>query len=277
LNGLAEGESTMRLNSVLAVACLALAGHATAQQKILNLAVEPTYNATQAAEVYKPFVDYLQKSTGFKINLVTTRNFPAYWSDMRAKRGWDLVLDESHFTSYRIKFFKFEPLVKAKENSSFSLVSSVEFGAGKTDALLGEYVETMPAPSLAYATLLDFYKNPMQQPELRTTAASWNDCMDSVFADEAQAAMVPSSVAATYPNVFEVVKTKEFPGIAVSAAPNLDAATKTKVRDALLKMHEDQDAYQALSELRISQFVSANAAEYANYDVVLKNFFGYGR
>jgi hypothetical protein len=253
------------------------AAAAPASVRTLNLAVEPSYSAAQATEVYKPFVEYLQRSTGYKINLVVARNFPTYWSEMRAKKGWDLMLDEAHFTSYRIKFFKFEPLVKAAENSSYSLLSAEEVVPGKTEEFLGDNVETLAAPSLAYAMLLEYFPNPMQQPEIRTTAASWNDAIDSVFADEARAAMVPTSVGGLYPNMFTVVKTRDFPGIAMSASPNLDAATKAKIKDALLKMHQDQNAFQALTELRISQFVPTTAAEYNNFDAILKGFFGYGR
>ena len=249
-----------------------------AQQRILKLAVEPDYSQEQAVEVYKPFVAYLEKTTKFKIELVTSRNYSSYWADMRSNKGWDLVFDEAHFTDYRNQFYKFEPLVKAAEPSSYSLVSAEDIGVGNTKALLAENILTMSAPSLGYAMLLQYFPNPMQQPDIRTTIASWNDAIDAIFADEGKAAMVPSSVAALFAsNTFEVLKSREFPGIAVSASPALDAATKAAVKQALLKMHEDQDAYQALSELRISQFVPATAAEYSGSAEILKSFYGYGQ
>jgi ABC-type phosphate/phosphonate transport system substrate-binding protein len=250
---------------------------AFAQTRTLQLAVEPDYSQEQAAEVYKPFVAYLEKATKFKIELVTSRNYSSYWTDMRSKKGWDLVFDEAHFTDYRDQFYKFEPLVRAAEPSSYSLLSAEDIGVGNTKTLLTENILTMAAPSLGYALLLQYFPNPMQQPEIRTTAASWGDAIQAVFDDEGKAAMVPSSMASMQSNMFEVIKSREFPGMAVSASQSLDTATKATIKAALLKMHEDQDAFQALTELRISQFVPATAGEYVGNADILKSFYGYGQ
>jgi ABC-type phosphate/phosphonate transport system substrate-binding protein len=250
---------------------------ALAQARTIKLAVAPDYSQEQAAEVYKPFVAYLKKATGYNIELVTARNYSIYWSDMRSKKGWDLVFDEAHFTDYRVQFYKFEPLVRSAESSSYSLLTQDDIGVGNTKALLAENILTLSAPSLGYALLLQYFPNPMQQPDIRTTVASWNDAVDAVFADEGRAAMVPSSMTALYANMFEVVKTREYPGAAISASPALDAATKAKIKEALLKMHENDDAFQALTELRISQFVPASAAEYKGSGDILKGFYGYGQ
>ena len=262
--------------AVFAVAVL-LSASGAAQQRTLKLAVAPDYSQEQAVEVYRPFVDYLQKEAGVKIELVTARNYASYWQDMRTLKGWDLVFDEAHFTDYRIKYYHFEPLVHSLESTSYSLLTQDDIGVGNTKVLLAENILTLSAPSLGYALLLNYFPNPMQQPDIRTTVASWNDAVDGVFADEARAAMVPSSMYALYPNMFEVAKTREFAGAAISASPNVDAATKDKIRSALLKMHENEDAFQALSELRISQFVAATPAEYEGNSDILKSFYGFGQ
>lgn len=249
----------------------------SAQERTLKLAVAPDYSQEQAVEVYRPFVDYLQKEAGVKIELVTSRNYASYWQDMRTLKGWDLVFDEAHFTDYRIKYYQFEPLVRSLESTSYSLLTQDDIGVGNTKVLLAENILTLSAPSLGYALLLNYFPNPMQQPDIRTTVASWNDAVDGVFADEARAAMVPSSLYALYPNMFEVAKTREFSGAAISASPKLDSAIKDKIRAALMKMHENQDGFQALTELRISQFVAATAAEYEGNSDILKSFYGYGQ
>ena len=46
----------------------------TAAAADLKLMVEPTYGPTQAAEVYKPLIAYLNTATGHKFTLVTPRN-----------------------------------------------------------------------------------------------------------------------------------------------------------------------------------------------------------
>ena len=161
--------------------------------------------------------------------------------------------------------------------SSYSLLATADIKPGNTDALLAENVNTLPAPSLAYALLLEYYPNPMQQPNVLTGVLTWQEALDGVFADEARAAMVPSSMQALYPQVVEVVRSREFPGMAVSASPRVDAGTREKIRQALLKMHTDESAFQALTELRISQFVPTTKTDYDGSDRILSNFYGYGK
>lgn len=262
---------------VLGFAVCATSSFALAQAPItLEFAIEPSYSPDQMKEVYRPFLSYLEKSTGYKFKLVTFRNYNAYWQEMREKRGWDLTFDEAHFTDYRIERMNFEPLVRTLESGTYVLASNSDVGAGNTNAMLAERITTMPAPSLGYALLLEYYPNPMQQPEIRTSSASWLDAVDAVFAEESRATMVPASVAGAYPNLFEIVRSREFAGPAVSASSKVTPEVKAKITEALLKMHEDQDAFAALNELRISQFVKATPLEYKGSGKVLKNFYGYG-
>ena len=265
------------MQSLLALTVFAASGAARAQAPLtLEFAIEPSYSQEQMQEVYRPFLSYLEKSTGYKFKLVTFRNYNSYWQEMREKQGWDLTFDEAHFTDYRIERMKFEPLVRTIEPGTYVLASGNEVGAGNTTALLAERITTMAAPSLGYALLLEYFPNPMQQPDIRTNAASWLDAVDAVFAEESRATMVPASVAAAYPNLYEVVRSREFAGPAISASSKVAPEVKAKITEALLKMHEDQDAFAALNELRISQFVKATALEYQGSGKVLKNFYGYG-
>ena len=240
-----------------------------------TFAVEPTYTAEKAAEVYKPLIDYLNRTTGEKFTLVASKNYHFYWSDLRANKKWSFVFDEAHFTDYRIKRFSYEPLVRTAENTSYVLLSQDEVPNNDPQGLVAKSITTMPAPSLAFSLLLEIFPNPMQQPDIRTNPTSWKDTVDIVFAGEADSAMVPNWLYMQYPNLIPVVTTREFPGAAISVAPDVPAEVKQKVKEALLKLHEDQDMYNVISELGISQFVEANAGEYAGSEKMLKNFFGY--
>jgi len=262
---------------LLALTMFAASSAVCAQAPLtLEFAIEPSYSPEQMQEVYRPFLSYLEKSTGYKFKLVTFRNYNSYWQEMREKRGWDLTFDEAHFTDYRIERMEFEPLVRTLEPGTYVLASGDDIGAGNTNELLAERITTMAAPSLGYALLLEYFPNPMQQPDIRTNSASWLDAVDAVFAEESRATMVPASVAAMYPNLYEVVRSREFAGPAISASSKVAPEVKAKITEALLKMHEDQDAFAALNELRISQFVKASASEYQGSGKVLKNFYGYG-
>ena len=276
LNQVSRFSSTLK-QSVFALTVFAATSASFAQAPLtLEFAIEPSYSQEQMQEVYRPFLSYLEKSTGYKFKLITFRNYNSYWQEMREKRGWDLTFDEAHFTDYRIERMEFEPLVRTLEPGTYVLASSNDLGAGNTTALLAERITTMAAPSLGYALLLEYFPNPMQQPDIRTNAASWLDAVDAVFAEESRATMVPANVAAAYPNLYEIVRSREFSGPAISASSKVAPEVKAKITEALLKMHEDQDAFSALNELRISQFVKATALEYQGSGKVLKNFYGYG-
>lgn len=262
--------------AVCALLCALGVNVAAAQQPApYTFAVEPSYTQEKALEVYQPLLNYLQRATGEKFTLVASRNYHTYWSEMRTQHNWSFVFDEAHFTDYRIQRFGYLPLAKTLENTSYALLSLEEMPGNNPQELVSRSITTMPAPSLAFALLLEIFPNPMQQPDIRTNPTSWKDATDIVFAGEADATMVPGWLYLQYPNLIPLATTREFPGTAVSAHPDVPAEVREKVREALLKLHEDQDLYNVISELGVSQFVSASASEYRGSEAMLKNFFGY--
>lgn len=242
-----------------------------------NFAVEPTYTPERAREVYEPLISYLNRETGETFKLVVARNYAFYWNDIRNRKDLHFVFDEAHFTDYRIQRFGYEPIAKSSIASSYSLLSQEDVGEGNVQAFVARSLVTMPAPNLGFALLLEYFPNPMQQPDLRSLATSWRDTVEIVFAGEADATMVPTWLRDQYPNLIPVVTTREFPGPCVSAAKDVPAELKAKVKAALLKLHEDQALYEVLNELGTPQFVEATAAEYQGSDSMLKNFYGYAK
>ncbi|MCQ4166227.1 phosphate/phosphite/phosphonate ABC transporter substrate-binding protein [Tahibacter harae] len=237
--------------------------------------VEPVYGPQKAAEVYKPLVDYIAKASGEKITLVTPKNYHFYWRDLRANEKFDFSLDEAHLADYRIARFQFVPLVRTAERQSYTLVTNVDLQDKGIEALVGRKIVCMGAPSLGYALLLGFYPNPIQQPDIESSAASWRDAVEAVFAGEAEAAMVPTWLKDQYPNLTPVKTSVEFAGAAILAAPTVPEAVRNKVAEALLKLDQDPAMSNLLLELGISKFVGASAADYKGAEVMLKDFYGY--
>ncbi|MBL8298979.1 MAG: PhnD/SsuA/transferrin family substrate-binding protein [Rhodanobacteraceae bacterium] len=240
-----------------------------------SFVVEPIYSPQKASEVYKPLIDYLSKATGEKFTLVAPRNYHFYWRDLRANEKYDFALDEAHLADYRKSRFQFVPLVRTAESQSYTLVTNVDLQGKNLDALIGRKIVCMGAPSLGYALLLGFYPNPIQQPNIESSAASWRDAVEAVFAGEAEAAMVPTWLKDQYPNLTPVKTSAEFAGAAVSAAPGVPEATRTKVAQALLKLDQDPALSNLLLELGISKFVAASPDDYKGAEAMLKGFYGY--
>lgn len=242
------------------------------------LAVEPFHTPERAPEVYAPLLDYLNKATGHTFKLVTSRNYHFYWSDLRSRGDIDIAFEEAHFVDYRASRFGYKPLAKSVENTSYSVLTldPPEEGEDALRSLVARRLVCMPAPNLGFALLLELYPNPMQQPDVRSSATSWRESTDIIFAGEADAAMVPTWLQNLYPNLYPVHQTREFPGAAFSASPRLDPAIAEQVRQALLQLHEDPELYEVLNELGVSQFIDTSAAEYAGSESMLKAFYGYG-
>ncbi len=240
-----------------------------------KLLVEPSYNVQRATEVYQPLADYLSKATGHKITLVTSRNYHFFWRDVRQNAPIDFMFSEAHFTDFRAKRFQFEPIARTVENTSYTLLGSDQLTNTTLNGLIGKGIVTMPSPSMGFAMLLQFFPDPVRQPNMMSTAQSWQDGVEIVFAGEADAAIVPTWLQSQYPNLIPIATSAEFPGAAVSAAPTVPPEAKQAVKDALLKLHEAEGAYEVLSELGVSQFVEASAADYDGDEKVLEGFFGY--
>ncbi|MBV6412438.1 MAG: PhnD/SsuA/transferrin family substrate-binding protein [Xanthomonadales bacterium] len=252
-----------------------LAAAMTASAAEYNFAVEPVYGPERAREVYEPLVAYLGTATGHTFKLVVARNYAFYWNDIRKRKDLHLVFDEAHFTDFRIQRYGYVPLVKSSIPTSYSLLTQEDVKEGDVQHFVARSLVTMPAPNLGFALLLEYFPNPMQQPDLRSLATSWRDTVEIVFAGEADATLVPTWLRDQYPNLIPVITTREFPGPAISASPDVPADVRTAVTNALLKLHEDQTLYEVLNEIGVQQFVAANAAEYKGSEQMLKNFYGY--
>ncbi len=236
--------------------------------------IEPAYPPERLQEIYAPLMAYLGKTTGEQFVIEPARNYHFYWRDLQGGAKADFAFDEAHFAAYRIQNAHFQPLVRTSEAGSYTLVSNIDLGKKGPDGLVGHSIVTMSAPSLGYALLVEFYPNPVMQPDIVSTATSWRDAVDRVFAGEADAAIIPTTLKDQYPNLTPVKTSRQFAGQCITASPDVPAELKDKVRDALLKLDTDADASKLLFELGVSKFVAATAKEYEGADGALRPFIG---
>lgn len=241
-----------------------------------RLAVEPAYPPEQAAEVYKPLIDYLNRSTGHRFQLSLARDYHAYWRDLRDNAPADFAFDEAHFVDFRIQFHDFTPIARTAEPTVYALIAQPEYEDQGIRALIGHSVACMPAPSLGFALLSRMYNdNPLAQPSVRSEAASWRDGVQMIFAGEVDGAMVPAHVSEEFYNLPVLARTDPLPGRAFTASPNVPEDVVTAVAAALASLHEDPDLYDVLAELGATRFEPATAQEYAGHEQMLSGFYGY--
>lgn len=267
--------ASWHLLSLCALGVAALAGAGVANAAEYRFTAEPIYAPDAARDIYKPLLDYLAKETGERFVLVTPTNYPTYWRTILQPGSTDFSYDEAHFADYRITRSGFIPLVRTAEPTSYTLLANLEYEGQPADSLQRKAIATMPAPSLGYALLAQFYPNPVQQPAFKSVATSWRDGVQIVFGGEADAAIVPTWLKDTYPNLTSIQTSRSFSGPAVLADNAVPADVREKVRSALLKLGDVPALSELLLELGISKFVPAQAQDYAGNRSMLEGFYGY--
>lgn len=240
-----------------------------------TLTVEPNYPTAQAQEIYKPLLAYLNRSTGHTFVLKTSNNYHGYWRDILANTPVDFSFEEAPFADFRAKRYGFIPLVRVAEPTQFSLLVTPESSAKGPKGLMSGAIASMPSPSLGYLFLSELFPNPIAQPEIASTAQTWKDGIDSVFAQEAKGAMVPVYIAQQYPNLESVHLSRSLPGRSLNAARTVPSEVRAAVSNAMLKLHENPSLIDVLTELGTSRFVKTDAVEIAGNERMLRRVFGY--
>ncbi len=240
-----------------------------------TIAVEPNYPANQAKEIYEPLLKYLKTSTGHTYTLKTVNNYHGYWRDILGNAPTDFSFEEAHFADFRIKRQGFVPLVRVAEPTQFALLVSPEDTGRGTQGLMSGAIVSMPSPSLGYLFLGEIYPNPIAQPEIMSSAQTWKDGVDMVFAQEAKAAMVPMYIASQYPNLESVSLSRSLPGRSMNASGKVPADVRKAVTNAMLKLKDDPGMIDILTELGTQSFVVSSAADVAGNERLLRRVFGY--
>lgn len=226
----------------------------------------PIFTPETAELVYQPLVDYLNDALPYRFDLQIAPDYHRYWLATRRGENPHLVLEEPHLVSYRMERHDFTPLVRSSQPITYSLLTSMNDSEASVRDFIGERISTMPAPSLGYLILMDWFDNPMQQPIVQSNAASWLDAVEIVFSGEAEAAVVPHNLVSRYVNMQNVLTSQEFPGVTIAASADVPADIQEEIREALLALDEDEDHFAALNELDIDEFVAAPAEDYQDLD-----------
>jgi len=203
--------------------------------------VQPILDQKKAREVFQPLADYLARSTGKSVDLKTSYDFADYWLKLKSGTVYNLVLDGPFYTDYLIKEHKFVPLVKVPGVVSHSLVSSPSAGFFGPDELVGKRVATLIPPAPAGLLLARMFPQPTRQPFIVPTKSS-EEALQMVIDGRADAAMVPTPLAAAAmaqgKELMTVTTSAQIPHITLSVGPGIDAATRAKIRAALLAANQ---------------------------------------
>ena len=240
-----------------------------------TLAIPPILPQEELKKSFQPLADYLSKTSGHTITITTQRNFLFYWTKMRKKKkGFDLVLDAAHFTDFRTKNQGYTVLAKMPDTISFSIITHEDIFLFDAEDLIGLSVATMHSPSIGSLQLEKLFPNPMRMPhyiwEHNTTTT-----IEQVLSGKADAAIIPTRLAATYDNLNTVMTTEPMLHMGLSASPEVPAEVAEKIRLALLNASTTVEGQKMLSLLKVDKFEAADNTTYDGYSDLLKEVFGY--
>ncbi|MCF6262229.1 MAG: phosphate/phosphite/phosphonate ABC transporter substrate-binding protein [Xanthomonadales bacterium] len=263
---------------LLSVSLFLLGGLLTSQTSAeeLTLVAQPNYPQERSAEVYAPLIEYLNATSGHTITLKSPRDFQHHWLSVRNGDTPDLVLEDAPLTDYRIQNQGYTPLVRVKEEVSYSILTGGAYADDQLDQFVGRIISTLAAPSLGYLVLLDAFPNPFSQPAITSSATAWLDGVEMTFSMEADAAVAPIWLVEQYQNLYPVYTSKNFPGLTLSASSSVSDEVKDAITEALLKLHEDENGshFSALHELNATEMIKAEVSDYAGYKKMLGQLYG---
>lgn len=239
----------------------------------INFAVQPVIPQDQIKAAYQPMADYIAKATGKSVKLFTAYDFAQFWLTMKEGKTYNLILDSPFYTDYRLKHMGYTLLVKAPGVVSYSLVSLPDPGYFGPSDLVGKKIASLIPPSPGYLLVAKMFPNPTRQPIIIPVRDS-TEAIEALKEHKADAAMVPTPVVGRLMNNgtnLLVIKTSEqFPHIALSAAPSIDAATRKAITDALLNANKTAAGKAMLKKIGLSGFEKATPAMYDGYSKYLE-------
>lgn len=239
----------------------------------IGMLVHPDYPPEQAQLVYQPLVDYLTEVAGLDIELVVARNYHRYWLEARRNDSPALILEDAHITAWRMREFGYQPLVTTSTPITYSLLTSGAMADDDLQDFVGRRISALPSPSLGYLALARWFPNPLQQPQLLSTATSWMDAVEMVFSAEADAAIAPANLVERYPNLYPVATSPQLPGLTLSASTAVPDDIRQRLIEALTSLHDNPEHHAALFELDIDRFVQADPAAYEGLEEWLGSIF----
>jgi ABC-type phosphate/phosphonate transport system substrate-binding protein len=244
----------------------------------LVLAVQPILDEEQTRKAFQPLCDYLGQAAKRPCRLFTSPNFYAYWDKVRVSTAFNLVLDAAHFTDYRVQKLGFQVLAKIPDTVTYSLVTRNTEMLLDAGELVGKRVATLGIPSIGAARLNGLFPNPSRQPITIEVGAA-EQAIRLLLDNKVSAAILPTPIVAQQmasgANVAVMLTTDPIPHIGLSAAPSIDAATRTTLRAALLSAHTSEEGKKMLKLIGFERFDPASTAVYADQGKILKEYWGY--
>lgn len=259
---------------VLVVAALAGCIGSGARAEQFDLVVQSQAHGNDTRAAFAALVEYLSEASGYRLELRVPDNALAHWQAMGRGEDYHLVLDEGHFTDYRIRHLDYVVLAKVAGTSGLSVVTGPATVFVEPDELYGEPVASPPPPSLAALRLAELFPDPIRAPVL-VEVGTYEEGIRRVINAEVAAAVIPSDMLRKHPQLNVVLSTEQGPGMALSASPAVPAEAREVIKRAFLAAADIDAGRRALARAGLAGFEPASALLYEGDARLLRGTWGY--
>ncbi len=253
---------------------LALCASPGLRAEPFNLVIRSELHGADSAMAFAPLAKYLSEASGYPLSLHLPDSALAHWQAMGKRNDYDLILDEGHFTDYRVNKLGYLVLAKVSGVSGFSVVTGPATVFVEPDELYGEPIASPAPPSLAALRLAELFPDPIRAPVL-VEVGSYDEGIRRVINGDVTAAVIPSGMVREHPQLNVVMSTQQGPGMALSASPAVPAEAREVIRRAFLASRDIDAGRRALASARVDGFEPASAALYDGYAKLLRGTWGY--
>ena len=244
----------------------------------LVLAVAPLLNEAETRAQFQPLCDYLASATHLPCRIGTRPNFLSYWETMRRGKEYNLILDDAHFTDYRVQKMAYVVLAKIPNTVTYSLIVPRANKLDDPARLVGRRIATLGIPSMGAAQLNGLFSQPSKQP-IPVEVDNAADGFTLLREGKVAAAILPTPLVRE-----EIVRgapfrvllsTAPLPHMGFSAAPEISPELRQVLRQTLLNAHKTDAGRAMLERIGFERFDPANATVYAGQGRILKEYLGY--
>jgi ABC-type phosphate/phosphonate transport system substrate-binding protein len=267
------------LSFSLFVAILFSAPATMAANNTYVFAVPPRESAAKAQEVYGPIADFLSRQTGHTFILKYTDNWLSFEDDMH-KDKFDLVFDGPAFIAWRVKTLQHKPLLRFAPNLLFTVIAKTgNAKVNQVSDLVGHKVCAFPPPFLGTLLLNNLFDNPSRQPVL-IRVPNLKAMYDGVVTGKCDGAIVNDALLKKFDgenhNAKAIYHYKPVPNQGFTAGPRIPPEIQQKIVQALMSPEGELASARLREEFGNLHFVPAEAQQYAGFDVLLKDVWGFG-
>ena len=239
-----------------------------------SFSIQPVLSKDKTIKTYQPLADYLTEKTGHKITIKAHKSFFSYWQKIRVGDEFDFVLDDAHFTDYRIQNYGYTALAKIPDTVSYSLVTHKILAVSSIGELALKRVASTPSPGLGGISLYEIFDDPSRLPRELTVNNS-QEAVNAIVEGKVDAAIIPTSLVEDYDFLKVIKTTKKIPHMAISVSPAVPKDVVQSIQEVLDNASQSAEGQLMLGKISTSDFVKTNNKEYFGYSKLLSNIFGY--